>query len=304
MSFQLLAVIVLWKCKPEASASFKTLLAAQGLAPECKLKILLYDNTPGGQVFETLESNVLYEAAAENTGLAGAYNRALQLAQTQGYPWLLTLDQDTSLPPHFLRRLAELAAKCCPDPSIAAMVPQIVGDGRMLSPHWFWGGAIPKWFRSGFVGIPSQATYAFNSASTLRVDALLKIGGYDPRFPLDNCDTELFHRLNRSGKRVFVAGDLQVEHELSLLDLNKRMPLSRYERLLRDECAFWDMEMGSVARLERKLRLAWRLFKHWKEGHDPDLRDATRKELIRRLVCPRRKRIEEWEREVETRLRG
>jgi len=301
MSFQLLAVIVLWKCKPEASASFQTLLAAQDVAPDCNLRILLYDNTPGGQVFEPLQSGVLYEAAARNTGLAGAYNWALELARREGYPWLLTLDQDTSLPPHFLRRLTELAAKCGPDPSIAAIVPQIVGEGRTLSPFRFWAGAIPRWFRPGFVGTPTQATYAFNSASTLRVEALDEIGGYDTRFPLDSSDTMLFHRLNRSGKRVFVAGDLQVEHELSLLDINQRMSLSRYERLLRDECAFWDMEMGSLARLERKARLVWRLLKHCKEGHDPIIREATRKELIRRFACPRRKRIEEWEREAELR---
>lgn len=301
MSTQLLAVIVLWKCKPEESASFRTLLAAREIARDCDLKILLYDNTPGGQAPARLEAGVLYEAAARNGGLAGAYNRALSLAQAKGYPWLLTLDQDTSLPPHFLQRIAELAVKFGPNPNIAAIVPQIVGNGRMLSPHWFWGGAIPRWFRPGFVGMPSQTTYAFNSASTLRVEALDEIGGYDTRFPLDSSDTMLFHRLNRSGRRVYVAGDLQVEHELSLLDINQRMSLGRYERLLRDECAFWDMEMGSLARLERNARLIWRLLKHWKEGHDPLIREATRKELIRRLACPRRKRIAEWQREAEMR---
>jgi GT2 family glycosyltransferase len=301
MSVQLLAVIVLWKCEPKASASLTTLLAARNVARDCNLKILLYDNTPGGQAVERLESGVQYESAARNAGLAGAYNRALEMAQDEGYSWLLTLDQDTSLPPHFLQRISELAAELSSDASIAAIVPQILGDGRMLSPHRFWGGAIPKWFSLGFVGIPSQATYALNSASTLRVDALAEIGGYDSRFPLDCSDTMMFHRLNRSGRRIFVAGDLHVAHELSLLDMNQRMSLSRYERLLRDECAFWDMEMGPVARFERKLRLVWRLFKHWKEGHDPVIREATRKELIRRLVCPRRQRITEWEREVEMR---
>jgi hypothetical protein len=299
MSIQLLSVIVLWKCTPQASASFKTLLAAQRVAPGCDLKILLYDNTPGGQYFEPLESGVLYEAAASNTGLAGAYNRALELAQRAGYPWMLTLDQDTSLPPHFLRRLTELTTQCSSDASIAAIVPRISGDGRVLSPFRFLGGAIPKCFPPHFVGVPTQPAYAFNSASTLRVSALAEVGGYDPRFPLDSSDMSLFRHLERRGKRVFVAGDLQVQHELSLLDLDKRMSRTRYEGFLRDECAFWDMEMSFAARFERNLRLALRLF-----TRDPGLRDATRKELIRRIICPRRKRIEQWEHEVQQRLNG
>src|SRR5665213_2892228 len=185
------AIIVLYKMEWHESISFSTLQAAARYVPpdKVRLNILLYDNTPGGRRVGLLPEGVRYENAPHNTGLAVAYNHALEIAEAEGFDWLLTLDQDTSLPERFLFRLREVADVVSVDDSIAAIVPQITDNGRVLSPNWWLWDAIPRFFPLGFIGIARRASSAFNSASTLRISALRMIDGYNPRFWLDNLDS-------------------------------------------------------------------------------------------------------------------
>lgn len=302
---RVLAVIVLYKTIPANSNAFRTLRAVFGLLPpnSLDLKVLLYDNTPGGCDPGAMPDGVLYEAAQQNAGLAAAYNRALKIAEAEGFAWLLTLDQDTSLPENFLLRLSEIAVQVSLDTSIAAIVPQISDSGRILSPYWFGLGSIPRYFSAGFTGIPKRASYAFNSASTLRVSDLRMIGAYNPRFWLDSSDHYLYRRLYRYKKRIYVAGDIQVEHHFSVLDMNHSVSTARYENILNAGCAFWDLELGWLAGLDYTARLAYRTFyKHWKHGHYPAFRRASLKMLKKRLFWSKKRRIERWKRETECRL--
>jgi GT2 family glycosyltransferase len=293
---RLLAVVVIYKMQPRDSSTLQTLVAtAENISPdELDLKILIWDNTPGGQDVGELPTGVLYEPAPHNPGLAQAYNRALELAETEGYDWLLTLDQDSFLPANFLARIANLTRELSPTLAIGAIAPQVIADGRNISPFRFMFGAIPRWFNYGFVGVSESITIPVNSGTTLRVTALRQIGGYDPMFPLDVSDIDLFYRLQNSGKRVYIAGDLLVHHDLALLRKDKRMSLDRYRALLLDECAFWDMNLGSIARFERKIRLAGRICKDILKSEQSDFRKRTLLELKRRLLTPRRERITEW----------
>src|ERR1700744_1601622 len=129
---RLLAVIVLFKIRPSVSSSLLTLLASARQAANSKLKleILIQDNTPGGQEAGDLPENVRYCVAPHNPGLAQAYNSALKVAEKEGYDWLLTLDQDTSLPVNFLERISEIALEQAAPPEVGAIVPKVVGDGR------------------------------------------------------------------------------------------------------------------------------------------------------------------------------
>jgi GT2 family glycosyltransferase len=105
-TFELLAVIVLYKMQPSESAAFRSLQSAiSGLAlGQSGIRILLYDNTPGGCDPGPLPEGVQYEAAGQNAGLAAAYNHALAIARREKDTWLLILDQDTTLPSNYLSR--------------------------------------------------------------------------------------------------------------------------------------------------------------------------------------------------------
>jgi GT2 family glycosyltransferase len=292
---RLLAVIVIYKMHPRDSSTLQTLLdTAKNVCPEdLNLRILIWDNTPGGQDVGELPKEILYIAAPHNPGLARAYNQALELAQAECYDWLLTLDQDSMLPLSFLVRITGLVRELSPIETIGAIVPQVVSDGRIISPFRFLFGGVPKWFRQGVVG-SKRAVYAVNSGATLRVSALREIGGYDPLFPLDVSDVSIFHCLHKSGKRVFIAGDLMINHNFAYFNKQGRMSFERYDASLLDDCAFWDMYMGPIARFERIIRLAGRACRDLYISEKSDFHKRTLSELKRRLLKPRHERIAEW----------
>jgi GT2 family glycosyltransferase len=295
-----LAVIGLYQTAAHQSATFQSLQEAcsQLHCDRGRISILLYDNTPGEACSTELAPNVRNYKTGQNNGLAEAFNFGLEMAEGEDCDWLITLDQDTTLPINFLTRLAEIAERVKDDLSIAAIVPQICGDGRMLSPNWFWAGAIPRWFPKGFVGIPKHPTFAFNSASTLRVSALREIGGYSPWFWLDHSDSLLYYELNRRGKRIFLAGDLQVNHNFSMLDKHTRMSVSRYHNMLLAEAAFWDLAMNPLARMERAARLFRRWCGYAITGDQPAFRKETAAALKQRLFCSKASRLKFWKNEM------
>jgi GT2 family glycosyltransferase len=295
-AIKLLAVVVIYKMQPRDSSTLKTLLttAANTSSDELDLSIVVWDNTPGGQIVGELPSGVLYKPAPHNPGLAQAYNQALEVAEADGCEWFLTLDQDSFLPADFLAGIARLARKLGPAKTVGAIVPQVISGGRIISPFQFLFGAMPHWFNGGFVGISRRAAYAANSGATLRVSALREIGGYDPMFPLDLSDTNLFHRLHGAGKSVFVAGDILVHHDFALLNKQAKMSTARYEASLLDDCAFWDLYMGPIARFERIVRFAGRACKDFLFSRESGFWKLTLSELRRRLLTPRHERVAEW----------
>jgi GT2 family glycosyltransferase len=293
---RLFAVVVIYKTPPLASSTLQTLLASveNTSSDDLDIKILVWDNTPGGQNTGDLPNQILYKSAPHNPGLAQAYNRAWEQAEAEGYEWLLTLDQDSSLPVNFLEKIADRAREVSSDKTIGAIVPQVISDGRIISPFRFVFG-VPHWFVLGFIGLSKKAAYAANSGAALRVSALHEIGGYDPMFPLDLSDTNLFHRLYKSGKRTFVAGNILVQHNFALLNKHSRMTIERYKESLLDDCAFWDIYMGPIARVERIIRFAVRAYKDRSISKKSGFWKATLWELKRRLFTSRQKRIADWE---------
>lgn len=299
-SISITAVIVLYGQLPAESVAFHSLEQAYAAVrgTGLRLRILLYDNTPDAPPAPALPEHVLYLAAPRNDGLGTAYNYAAAWAEGHDSPWLLTLDQDTRLPETFLGRMGTLAAEFANTPMIAAIVPQITGDGRILSPFYFRAGAFPVWYPAGFRGCPEKDVYAFNSGALVRVSALRQVGGYNPWFWLDNSDAFLFRQLHRHGKRVFVAGEVLVEHHFSMLDLKHRVSPQRYRNILLAESAFWDMELSTLAGWERTARLLLRAGKHLGRKDPVILRHLTLEFLKRRLFWSRKKRLRHWKRET------
>lgn len=302
---KILAVIALYKIAPLDSVSFQTLQASvQQARQPSAVKIFFYDNTPGGQPLVAVPGGTTYESHDENRGLAVAYNRALEIAGQEGFDWLLTLDQDTSLPLDFVTKLDAATAFALPIAQVGAIVPRITDKGRVISPNALSSRMFPKFFPGDFVGVAlEKTTSAVNSASTLRVSALKAIGGYDPRFWLDYSDAIMYYRLQKTGFRVFVAGNIRVEHELSVLDMKNRVSYERYEDILGAESAFWDECMGSVAGPALLLRFSYRLFyKFWRTGGTLPYFRISLRFLMRRMFCSRRRRMELWQQSVQRRL--
>jgi GT2 family glycosyltransferase len=286
------AILVIYKKLPAESPTLATLLnAAKMASPGLRLFIQIADNTPGGQDAGAIPEGVAYYAAPDNPGLAKPYNDALAQAEREGFTWLLTLDQDTKLPEDFLAAMERYVRQYESMDRVAGIVPRIEDNGRLISPWRMLGGFLPWILAPGTDGVSKRFTSALNSSSLLRVAALRSLGGYDVRFPLHNSDTSLFYRLDLAGKRLVVAGDILVRHELAILNREARTTPERYCRLLIDECDFWDRHMSWTGRAERLVRLAGRVCKGYLRHEDPVFQSITLREIGRRLSTRRRDRL-------------
>jgi GT2 family glycosyltransferase len=300
-AFDVLAVIVLYKMRFNESAAFKTLMAARSVLPrQTELQVLLYDNSPDACTPGTLPVGVRYEASQRNAGLAAAYNRAVAIANNERTTWIVTLDQDTTLPMNFLLQMRECIRIVERDDRVAAIVPRLRDADRALSP------VVVKFFgeqhvSKTFTGISEQEIRGLNSASLFRVSALNEIGGYDPYFWLDYVDTCIFRKLHLQGRRIYVAGKIQVEHELSLLHRGNLAP-DRFRNVLQAECAFCDLFDGRARGFVLTARLLGRIWRQRRRGDNIAFRRLTWEMFKMRLFQSKAKRILEWRKEVEQRI--
>ena len=299
----ILTVIVLYKVRYLDSASFQTLNAAISRLEEqqSSVRILLYDNSANAEPPGDLPQNVDYHAAARNDGIAAAYNFALRQAVREGFTWILTLDQDTQLPPEFLVRMHPMAERLNNAHAVGAIVPHLAHAGRQLSPVRIrpWG---VKYLPRESAGLVRGEIHAFNSGSLFRVRALQQIGGFDPYFWLDYQDANIFRQLHQCGRRVYIAENLQVEHDLSLLSAGESMGVERFRNFLQAESACCDLYRGRIVRTFLTLRLMGRLWRQQRNGADPAIRRLTREALLRRIFQTRKHRIQEWRGEMRQRM--
>jgi glycosyltransferase involved in cell wall biosynthesis len=301
MPLRATAVIVLYGKTPEESPTFRSLLEARAILPAHlgQVAIILWDNSPSPQSHLVLPEDVTYRHDPSNPGLAAAYNHALAVALGRASQWLITLDQDTTVPSAFLLSMSEAARLCTGMAGIGAIVPQIVVGTRRHSPNYHLWGAIPRWFPTGFRGIPERPVFAFNSGAMVSTDALQQIGGYDLRFPLDHSDTAMFRNLHQHGKRVYIEGRIQLQHEFSMADMNRRVSAVRYRGQLLAESAFWALHMNWLANCERTLRLFLRMIRHWQRGDRSELRRVTRDFLFLRIFRSKKTRLRRWRQSLE-----
>ncbi len=105
------AVVVLYGMTAEESPAYRSLIAARAIAGvrQANVSIVLWDNSPSRPSSVDLPEDVVYIHDPRNLGLAFAYNQALELAVRRGSRWLITLDQDTTLPGDYLLAMASAA---------------------------------------------------------------------------------------------------------------------------------------------------------------------------------------------------
>jgi GT2 family glycosyltransferase len=271
--FLIQCVVVLYKQRPIQSQSLSDLLRICGSEPAIgnQIAIMVQDNSPSIEesVPESLRTSfpisLEYHHNPENPGLAYSYNRALDRAKEHKIPWLLLLDQDTRVTLQFLTQLIKniqqsKSESCC------AFVPQLICDQLVLSPQ-IVGSVFYRRLTKGFSGVVGEPLIAFNSAACIRVQALTAIGGFPEEFWLDYLDHMVFHSLQKAGGHVFVV-DAQLEHSLSVSDLESNVSTQRYENVLNAEWMFVRKTGWGGGSLVHRLRLLKRSLNHFMKLRD------------------------------------
>jgi GT2 family glycosyltransferase len=212
MPNQIQAVLVLYRMRLQDSGTYAAWNAA-GFRSAADLMVC--DNTPGTPGTPPSDFQGPYLAQPENPGLAKSYNLALERARQSGATWLLLLDQDTHLTADYFEEVARRAAEFAGDESIVAIVPKLVENGVVQSPHM--GICAKTWTplptdASGL--LENRGQHIFNSGALMRVSSLLAIGGFPQDFWLDYLDHAVFHLLREHGGRIFLM-NVSIHHTLS-----------------------------------------------------------------------------------------
>jgi GT2 family glycosyltransferase len=253
----ILAIIVLYRVPAEASQSFCSLRSLMASDPQAAaaVDLMLVDNSPEAQP-RPAEYTGPYIVNPANPGLAASYNLALQSAQRQGIPWLMLLDQDTTLTPDYLTEVFAQIDNRTQREEIVALVPRLTDGGVLCSPIHppAFGPARP--IADGAAGVSTDRLHAFNSGAVLRVTAVAAMGGFAEEFPIDYLDHSTFAALQDRGGSLYVL-NATLQHELSSSH-EGRTDLAftrRQAGILDAEYRFYDRFGSAGDRWKRRLRL-------------------------------------------------
>lgn len=230
----LIAVLVLYMCRIEDSLSYQTFKRASEAAG-VHVPLIVYDNSPEPQaVGSWLSAEVTYFHNASNGGLVGAYNFALDRCRATGVPWLLLLDQDTSLPEPYLRAFFSVVRSASRE--CAAFVPRVRINGRLSSPKRFILTRPRLPMKATFTGQAREEIVAINSGMFVSVEHLRARGNYPSHYWLDAVDFWFCADTYACGKHLYVL-DVSVDHVLSIRDMSS-VSMARWHSITGSDSTF------------------------------------------------------------------
>lgn len=223
----ILLVLVIYGCTVEQSTTYKTLIATNA---EAVRNMFIYDNSP---IEQTTSLNVAkYVCDTSNGGLSKAYNEAYKFAISNGYQWLLLLDQDT----HFPKNALECYKKAAIDNMAQMIVPRhkVAGDLYMSPTPYRWKSSdLKAQTPTGLVNFSTCSP--INSGIMVTVESFMKAGGYDEKVWLDFSDVCFIEKYKRHYTSFYVMPEVTCLQEFSGLDTDPKKVYKRFCIYL--ECA-------------------------------------------------------------------
>ena len=300
MNTQIVAVVVLYKRKPERSQTINSLAAVFEKDPELlrSIRVLIWDNSPTAILPSNLPFPCDYKHAGGNVGTSGAYNKAMEYADQQGSPWLLLLDQDTTLSNEFLPRMLEYSYRLLDSPEVGSVVPFIYSHAQLVSPRLLLSFNRNQQIPLTLNGVCRKKAFAVNSTTLVRVAALKEIGGYSEEFWLDLSDVYAFQAMYAKRRYIYVAADLVLQHSLSGMDYDKEMTYERYRNFLAAEGAFVDLYSSPLERAAQLFRLFARTFRQYRRFENKAFARLAWKYFLQRLFHRRSTRLRRWRQQL------
>lgn len=162
---------------------------------------------------------------ATNIGLPINYNRAVSLAKSKGYKWLLIMDQDTLIPDN----LIEEYQKYMSWDKVAIICPQ----------YWDINLSTKEEF---IKEIPNDefnyVDRCISSASLNNVDIAVEIGGFDEKMFIDYVDFDYCRNCINHGYKILRSNECVIEHQIGKaktvnflgkkLSCNNHPPMRKY----------------------------------------------------------------------------
>lgn len=258
----LVIIIVIYKRSLEDCESFQSILAMR--TGDSNLNIFVYDNSPTSQKIKNYEGlTITYFHDKKNSGVGKAYNVGVEHANNAKKKWVLLLDQDTSLPDIILEKYNQAIEA---NSDINLFVPVLkLKNGRIFSPSRY------RFKRGFFVDNIKPGTHTLfeyapvNSGMVVRVEAFVKVGGYNERVKLDFADFQFVERLRKSFSTFFVL-DVECEQDFSDEDGSCQSQSVRFKFFCEgakniDDKSIWDWLQYNTVVFIRAVRLSLRFGK-------------------------------------------
>jgi len=182
-------------------------------------RVVLIDNGSKTEYHSRIEATASQRVEvlgnARNLGIAAALNQGLRRADELGYPWAITLDQDSRPTPDMIERLCD-AFGCIGEPDrLVILAPQIFNLGLDKPTYYLKPRFGPFYHRARCQeGILESVSTVITSGSLINVDIFQKMGGYREDFFMDYVDTEFCLRARREGYNIVVACEARLDHVL------------------------------------------------------------------------------------------
>ncbi|MEJ2552338.1 MAG: glycosyltransferase family 2 protein [Anaerolineales bacterium] len=181
--------------------------------------VIIVDNNSVPEKLHWIDSNkskrIEIYRNPQNLGIAAALNRGLQRAIELGYPWAITLDQDS-------RPAAGMVAQLCDaypqtkDPECIAILAPRIFNRRLDKPTYYLRPRFGPFYERAYcnTGILESVSTVITSGSMINLKYFEELGGYREDFFMDYVDTEYCLRALSQGYTIIVACDAHLDHVL------------------------------------------------------------------------------------------
>lgn len=135
-----------------------------------------------------------------NQGIARALNQLTAASQSDGFEWILTLDQDSVAPDNIINEFN----KYTNSQDVGMLCPVVCDRNKNIVVE----------VQNGYKEIDECIT----SGSLLNIKAWNKIGGFDERMFIDGVDFDMCYRLRQAGYRIMCIKSVVLLHELGHIE--------------------------------------------------------------------------------------
>ncbi len=170
-------------------------------------KVYIFDNSTKRVDLPNLPESAVYITEHANRGIAYALNRLMQHAENDGFDWLVTMDQDSVLPPN----IEKAYEKHFHDKDVAIICPQVVDSRR------------------AYMEVKHEPAQEYiddciTSGSCTSIAAWKKVGGFDDWLFIDLVDNEFCKRIIAAGYKILRLNDVVMNQEFgTIIPKSKRV---------------------------------------------------------------------------------
>ena len=158
-------------------------------------KIYVFDNSTDGKKYKFCDE-VVYMTENKNTGIAYALNKIMEAADSDGYSWVITMDQDSILP----FNLVSEYIKYTDEENLGIICPQVIDKRRSYM-------SVKENPEIEYVD------FCITSASCTSINAWKKIGKFDEWLFIDLVDNEFCKRLVVSNYKILKINKLVLDQQ-------------------------------------------------------------------------------------------